>query len=293
MIRRGLRPCLLPLLLTIASGLESLDHSAHKHPHLAAAVVVFVSAASGQDVPSCGTSASNPCASLGFAMAQAASASPSGAATLMVDGGRYDNRSCGIVTNLTLSIVGAGAARTIVDCQRAARMLSTTGPAVALSGLTITNGLQVEDPANGVGDGYGGGAVSVVWGWSTTDSEGWPGGSRVDLVGVQFVSNTVLVASSGGDSSLFGGGGAVSVSAGSDGASGVATVADVNVTISSCDFTDNVVLVSASCRGCTVFGGGGALVSLGPGSAVDATVSFADVTATNNALTPNGVLAGR
>ncbi len=124
--------------------------------------------------------------------------------TAILGPGHYDNRSCAVVTSRPLSIIGSGSAATTVDCQEISRMLSSTGSTASMYGLTVMNGRQTQDAASGLGDGYGGGAVSVVW----NDTE--IADNTAVFSDVRFAKNSFVSLNTTFDWS--GGGGAVSVS---------------------------------------------------------------------------------
>ncbi len=234
---------------------------------LSAQPVVYVSV-DGNDDGKCGSAAA-PCASLRYAVAVAEKETTEGW-TAMLGPGLYDNRSCAVVTSRPLAVIGSGSATTTVDCQETSRMLSSTGPSVSMQGLTVMNGFETQDADSGVGDGYGGGAVSVVW-------NGFPiAGNVAVFTDVRFVKNSFVSFDGSG------GGGAVSISSGD--ADSPSTASGVVVCFRNCEFLHNVLNCTGDCCACYSYGGdggGGVYVNFYD-NATSTTISFVNVTAKNN-----------
>ena len=146
---------------------------------------IFV-APTGSDVPDCGGNSTTACASLRFALSLAASLP---VATVSLAPGRYPSSSCNAVNNRTsqLTIVGAGSASTVIDCEGATRGVVSYGTTVfRLQGVTFTRAvasvlastLQANDCNRG------GGAVCVIAG--TPDSVSSHHGESGGVVGGVF-----------------------------------------------------------------------------------------------------------
>jgi Abnormal spindle-like microcephaly-assoc'd, ASPM-SPD-2-Hydin len=155
---------------------------------------------SGNDLNGCLTPAS-PCRTLGHAIAVAASG-----ATISVAAGTYPET---VTVPLSLTLVGAGASRTIVDGQQSGTAVTVNaGATVAISGVTIQNG----------SGSYGGGisnsgtvtlASSTIVSNTTTTSYGsGGGGGGIYNTGTLTLTNTTVVSNTiGGYAYFYGGGG--------------------------------------------------------------------------------------
>lgn len=93
----------------------------------------------GNDAGDC-SSPTSPCGSLLYAVEVIAAAiTPlSDMVPIQMGPGQYPSSSCGVISNRPLSIVGAGALSTIVNCGRTSSLL-TTSSSVSMSSLTVVD----------------------------------------------------------------------------------------------------------------------------------------------------------
>ena len=170
---------------------------------IAAAAVDFYVAVTGVDSPACSLAA--PCATLGAAVAAAASVStidgPSDQAVIHIGSGTYSKPgNCGVTVTHSVTIVGAGANATTLDCalsasapSRPAVLVRGAACTVNLTGLAIVNNrVVIDDPYDDVimASTVGGAAVCVL-----RDGGGGTGpirAGRLDMRDVSFRDNVVV-----------------------------------------------------------------------------------------------------
>ena len=233
-------------------------------------VIIYVRPG-GTNGPDCGSTTTTACGTVAYAIVTVAAAvsPPSATVHVMVAAGAFGADSCGAVSSRPLSIEGAGAGDTVVDCEWRGRLVATTAD-VSVTGVTVLRGLATTTAAaDGSAGDIGGGAIAVL----LTD-DGGAGVGSVALVDVEVRDGIVWLPSG----SAIGprGGGAVAV------AVACASVCAVNVTVRGCTFHNNTV----GCRdaACTVVGvsGGGAVLVAVNGTAVSGAVGVHDVIADGN-----------
>ena len=260
-----------------------LPHStASRERGLGPALTLYL-APQGSDASNCSLAAA-PCQTLvrAVGVANGIDAARSAAVTIALAAGVYDAGSCGARLYRDVSIVGTSGSRlTTIDCAGRDRVVATNA-SIELSGVTLTHGVACANGnltsctlAAGAHDGYGGGAVSVVWPDGVADA-------HASFVDVAWVGNAAIA----GTANRTVGGGALSVyCAGSS--------TRTTVSIAGCSFTNNSVLCpecdAVHAVGVTSFGfsGAAALVQLGDSDVavvVNASTSVADTTFDGNAV---------